>query len=497
MNSISSIISTLSPEEKRSFVTSLRQKNKRTDTKNIELFKLLDTNPNAKDIDLLIYKKRAKGALHALCKRLHDSLIDFIASKSFEKETSEEMEILKLLLASRIFFEQKQFKIAYKTLKKAELKAKSHDLFSILNEVYYTKIQYNHANPKESLDDIILAFKINQKSLKQEENLNLFYAHIQNKLIEDKRDNIQTIHNSLSKFDISITNDLTFRSLFKILEIANQTANVTRDFYSVLPFVEATYNQIKAKEQFSKKHLFYHIQILYYVANSYFRNKNFTASELHLIQMEDQMMKQSKKYYKRFLPQYILLKALNLNYSGNATQAILLLEDVNFSKFKNQITYILDLKLTLIMLLFQQKKHKEALRKFGELHHSDIWYTEKAGIIWVIKKNLMEVLLHIELNNLDLVESRSKSFRKKYSNHLKNKGEDRVLHFLSLAISHYHNPDAIDENDFVSKIETSLIKNSLNQEDIFTISFYIWLKARVQKLDFYQATLEMMNKSNS
>ena len=261
MNTISSIISTLSTEEKRNFLVFLKKKNKRSDTKNIALFSLLDKHPNATDIDLILYKNRAKGALHALSKRLHDTLIDFIATKSFEKETSEEMEILKLLLASRIFFEQKQYKIALKTINKAEHKAKSHDLFNLLNEIYYTKIQYNHVSLKEPLEHLITNFKNNQKCLKQEENLNLFYAYIQNKLIEGKNNRIETIHNSLSMFDISITSDLTYRSLYKILEITNQTANINRDFYSILPFVETTYQQLKGKQQLSDKHLFYHIML--------------------------------------------------------------------------------------------------------------------------------------------------------------------------------------------------------------------------------------------
>ncbi|WP_299443432.1 hypothetical protein [uncultured Aquimarina sp.] len=496
MNTISSIIATLSSEEKRNFINNLKQKNKRNDTKNIQLFKLLDTSSDTKNLDIQLYGKSAKGAFHALCKRLHDSLIDFIATKSFESETSEEMEILKLLLSSRIFFEQKQYKIALKTIKKATLKAKTYDLFSILHEIYYTKIQYAHVDPDTSLESLIHDFRHNQKLLQQEENLNLFYASIQNKLTQNRDDITKTIRDSLEKFDISITNDMTFRSLFKLLEIINQAANVTRNFHSILSFVEKTYQQIESKEQLTDKHLFYHIQILYYVANSYFRNKNFSTSQEYLKSMELQMIKQREKYYKRFFPQFKLLKALNQHYSGETEKASLALENFNYYKFKDQTTYILDLKLTLIVFYFQQSRFKEALRLFNELHHSDTWYTEKAGIIWVIKKNLTEILLHIELDHLDVVESRIKSFRKKHRTYLKNNNENRVLEFLSLAMAYYLNSDTIETDSFLSKIQKSLIQNSPDQEDIFAMSFYAWLKARVLKSDVYQTTLEVVAQSN-
>ncbi|MFD2562719.1 hypothetical protein [Aquimarina rubra] len=495
MNTLSSIIATLSPEEKRSFINNLKQKNKRNDTKNIQLFKLLNTSSDDKDLDIRLYGKPSKGAFHALCKRLHDNLIDFIAAKSFKSETSEEMEIFKLILASRIFFEQKQYKIALKTIKKAELKAKSYDLFSVLHEIYYTKIQYAHVDPNTPLETLIRDFKYNQKLLQQEENLNLFYANIQNKLLQNSSDISKIVRDSLNTYHISITEDLTFRSLFKILEIINQAANVARNFHSILSFVEKTYQQIESKEQLTDKHLFYHIQILYYVANSYFRNKDFVASQEYLKKMKQQMTKQREKYYRRFLPQLQLLKVLNDNYNGKAEKAITALEDFDYKQFKDQTNYILDLKLSLIVFYFQQSRCKEALRLYNELHHSDTWYTEKAGIIWVIKKNLTEILLHIELDHIDLVESRIKSFRKKHTSYLKNNNEDRVLEFLSLANNFYLNSNAIDTKVFLARIEQSLIRNSPDQEDIFAMSFYAWLKAWVLKSDLYQTTLEVVHQS--
>ncbi|GAA3519921.1 hypothetical protein GCM10022393_37670 [Aquimarina addita] len=497
MNTISHMIATLSDEEKKSFISQLKQKNKRRDTKNIQLFKLLETHPERKNIDILIYGKKSKGAFHALCKRLSDSLIDFIATKSFDGEKSEEMEILKLLLASRIFFEQKQYKIAFKTLKKAESRAKNDEFFGILNEIYYTRIQYAHLDQKTSLDSLIQDFRINKKAFQQEENLNLFYANIQDKLTYKKADITQTIQESLSRFDISVNTGLTFRSLYKILEINNQAANVTQNFYSILPFIEKVNKQLEAKERHTEKHLFYQIQIIYYVANSYFRNKNFKTSQWYLDRMEKQMHAQKDKYHKRFFPQLLLLKILNLNYSGKAADAIKALEQFDYYKYRHQVGYILDLKLSLVVFYFQQARYKEALSLFKESQHSDNWYAENAGIIWVIKKNLTEILLYMELDHMDLVESRLKSFRKKHGTYLKNNNEHRVLDFLSLATKYYYNTHTLNTASFMEKILTSLEVNSPEQEDIFVMSFYAWLKARVLNANLYETTLQVVNQSKA
>ncbi len=493
MNTISSIIHTLSDEEKRSFVSLLRQKNKRNDTKNIMLFKLLDTTTPPQDLDIQIYGKRAKGAYHALSKRLHDTLIDFIASKSFEGETSEEMEILKLLIASRIFFEQKRPKIAGKTLQKAEQKAKAYGLFSILHEIYYTKIQYAHLDTNLSLETLLTDFKNNKASLQQEENLNLFYATVQHELMQQKKDVVPIIRDTLSRFGISITRDLTFRSLCKILEITNKTAHIARDYHTILPFVEEAYTQIDSKKDLIDKHSFYHIQILYYVANSYFRNKNFKSSLEYLSAMRHQMEKHQQKYYKRFFPQYTLLQTLNLNYTGKAEHAVVILETFDDETYKDQLAYLLDLKLSLIVFYFQQLRFKDALRVLNNFYHSDRWYTEKAGIIWVIKKNLIEILLHIELDHIDLVESRVNSFRKKHGTYLKDHNETRIQEFLKLIVAYYRNPKIATTEAFKDKIQNSLKTSTLAQEDIFEMSFYAWIKSKANKTDLYETTLGLVS----
>ncbi|WP_025743790.1 hypothetical protein [Aquimarina pacifica] len=498
MNTISSIIHTLSNEEKRSFVVFLKKKNKRNDTKNIQLFKLLDTYTPIKNPDILIYGKKSKGAYHALCKRLHDTLIDFIASKSFEGETSEEFDILKLLIASRIFFEQKQYKIAFKTIRKAEKKAIDYSLFSILHEIYYTQIQYAHLNTSISLKVLLKTFEKNKKALQQEENLNLFYATIQNELLQQETEILPIIENSLSKYNILKAEDLSFRSLFRILEISTKTAQLMRNYNAILPFIEGTYRKIDAHDKTISKHLFYHIQILYFVANSYFRNRDFNTSQQYLSLMLVQMKAQKNRYFKRFFAQYTLLLAFNLNYTGQAKSAINLLETFDYKKYSEHTSYLLDLKLSLLVYYFQQQYFKAALNIINDLYHSDQWYTQKAGIVWVIKKNLIEILLHIELDHLDLVDSRVTSFRKKHTPYLKKNNETRTLEFLKLVVTYYNNPKIVHSTEFTDSIKKSL-KNShatnesvKPEEDIFEMSFYAWIKSKVEGTPLYNTTLELM-----
>ena len=491
MSVIYSIIATLSEEEKKDFVRNLKLRNKRNDTKNIELFKLLNTSNPSNDLDILLYGKPSKGAYHALCKRLHDSLIDFVATKSFEKESSEEMNALKLVLASRIFFKQDNTYIGFKTLAKAELIAIKYSLFSILNEVYHTQILYAHLNKELDLHQLIGKYQANKLDIHQEDNLNLFYATIQEELSGSKPNISDIINRNLQIFNISISKNLSYQSLFKILQISNNVAHITRDYFAIFPFIEDACQKIETSERSSSKHLFDHLQILYYLANTYFRIKNFKEAEKYLIAMHTNMYLENKKFYNVFYPQYTVLENLLLIYTGKNKEAIKNLKVFNFEKYKSKLVTTHDLKLTLIVSFFLNENFKEALKIYQDFFHNDQWYINKIGYIWVIQKNLIEILLLIEMDYLELVESRLKGFRKKYTEHLKEHNETIVLEFLQLVRIYYYKTEDIYSEAFIKKIDALLVKER-KETDIFTTSFYAWLKAKIEKTELYKTNLNFL-----
>jgi hypothetical protein len=492
MSTIHAIIATLSSEDKKEFVRNLKERNKRNDTKNVELFHLLDTTDLPSNIDVILYGTPSKGAYHALSKRLHDLLIDFIATKGFDKESFEEMNALKLLLAGRIFFQQKQPYIAFKTLAKAEIIANKHFLFNILNEIYQTLLLHAHLSTTLDLQRLMDNYQANKINIAQEENLNLFYATIQTELNHSNPGISDIINRNLVKFNISITKNLSYQSLFKILQITNQVAYVTRDYQYFLPFIEDACQKIEATERAKDKHLYDHLQILYYLANTYFRIKNFELSASYLEAMHSNMSLQNNKYGTIFHLQYELLKNLLLIYTGKNDEAVAKLTLFNFDKFKNKSDYALDLKLTLIVALFFQNKYKEAFKKLQDFHHSDQWYIDKTGYIWVIQKNLIEILLLIELDYMDLVESRLNSFKRKYYAHLQDHNEHVVLGFLKLITSFYYKTENIYSETFKGKVDNLLSEKS-KDTDVFTISFHAWIKAKIDKAEVYKTCLDYIN----
>ncbi|GGG19452.1 hypothetical protein GCM10011344_20170 [Dokdonia pacifica] len=488
------LIHSLSTEDYEKFKSYIRRKNKRTDTKNLALLKLLRQSQLPANIDHILYGKASKNAYHALCKRLHDNLIDFIASRSLETETTEEFEVLKLILTARILYEQEIHKAAQKTLQKAATLAKTHDLYSMLTEIYHTQIQYTHLHPEINLEILIQDFQINQKLHQHQENLNLAYAYIKNKISQTNNivtvDVNQLLSDAFQKFNITIDTSLTFKSLYQLLEIINTVARLENNYVDALPFFERVYHKINLKKTLSNKHLYYHIHLLYFMANAYFRNRQFERATGYLDTMKSHMLSERGKYELRFRESELLLRTLILNYTGHGLDAITLLEKHFESSQQKNKTQNPDLILVLCICLTQQERHKQAHSALNKLRHSTTWYIAKMGEDWVIKHDLLELITHIELEHIDLVASLLKRFKRKYKHVIQH--ENRLQDFLKTLEIIYKYPEEIKSIRFRESVKRLFTSKDKAKEDIFMLSYFAWIHSKTTQKSLYQTTLDLL-----
>lgn len=493
---IKSIIDTFNPEDQQKFIVYLEQKNKRKDTKNIKLFKLLAKDKDdSKAICKQLYKTTRSNAYHALRKRLFQSLIDFTANKNLEDENSIDMQIIKYIIASRAYLLQKNYDIAYKILDKAERLADEHLLFPILNEIYHTKIQYAPNYSKIDLEKLVLKQKENQKKHQLEDQLNIVYAKLKSVLNTINYDG-RVIHleselaEILKEYNIELNESLSFKSLYQVLAIANISALITTKYFEIESFVLKSYNNLKNKKD-SDKQLYYQIQIAYIIANTLFRNKKFEASLQFIDEMDQLMQLKRSAFHKDFILKKTLVEALNFNYTNQKEKAIALVESVIHKK-NDDIEALLDLHLSLFMFYFQKEDFSKAKSIISQFYHTDKWYAEKSRLDWVIKKNIAELLLYIELQDDNLFYSRLKSFKRRYTGYLKQIGQARILTFLNFAEEYYINPKSVTSDDFKNKLEKSFEWTTVYKEDIFVMSFYAWLKNKIEKGNLYQTTLQLI-----
>jgi len=101
-------------------------------------------------------------------------------------------------------------------------------------------------------------------------------------------------------------------------------------------------------------------------------------------------------------------------------------------------------------------------------------------------------LLFIEQDRVDLVLNRLERFKRNFSKRLIAINEERVLVFLKLANSYYEKPNEAASEKFRERVENSFEWVGVAEEDIFVMSFYAWLKSKMEQRNLYETTLELI-----
>ncbi|RFZ91792.1 hypothetical protein D0C36_10075 [Mucilaginibacter conchicola] len=496
MDAIQELTNLLSITDKKLFRQFLQRKNKRNDVKNLQLLDLIETD-DIGSINKLYDSEKNNDAYHALRKRLQDNLLLFLSQKTFESSHSDTYDALRLVVVGRFLLENNVIKTAFKCLDKAERLAGNLEQFNLLNELLLLKLQYAHLPGAEDLEPLTERFTQNQTNMQREARLNIAYAflrkelqeiHLKGKIVNLTNLMIKTIR----KYKISAQDLMTYKSIYQILFIANEYAAIQRNYSLIERYINRTNKFIQGQTYKQQSYLFYHISILYYLANFHLRQKDFAKSTSYLKEMMDLMVTDSR-YYSLFYLRHQLLSGLNLFFTGFAEQAIQIVQKaLTGAKQTSKPEDIEDLRICLAMFL-ALCNDRGSLKQLMQLTRTDAWYEKKMGMLWTIRKNLMEILVQAQFSNIELAMSRLSSFRRRYKKYLQKTSEDRVLSFLGLVEKHLIKPDMAFDSTF--KTNVSGLLGAGENNDIFTLSFIAWLMARGGKKTAYEVVLKLIEDS--
>ncbi|AMR30701.1 hypothetical protein A0256_04335 [Mucilaginibacter sp. PAMC 26640] len=493
MDGLLELTSLLNNTDRKLFKQFLRDKNKREDVKNLQLFNLVETD-DITAFDKLYKSYKNKDAYYALRKRLQDNLLLFLSQKTFESNHSDSYEALRLLVVARFLSENELVKIAFKCMDKAEAIAESLEQFNLLNELLLLRLQYAHMPGAEDLDTLTARFLRNQAEMQREARLNMAYAYLRQELQEihlnGKIVNLTTLMlATIRKYKISKQDLMTYKSIYQILFIANEYAAIQQNYGLIERYINRTNQFMKGQVQHKQTYGFYHISILYFLANFHLRQRRFGKSASYLKEMMHLMLADSR-YYALFYLRHQLLTSLNLFFTGFSDRAIALLqESLSNKKSTSKPEDLADVRLSLAMFL-ALCDDRASLKQLALLTQTDAWYEKKMGMLWTIRKNLMEILVQAQFSNIELALSRLMSFRRRYKKYLLKTSEERVLQYLGLVEKYLLKPDVAFDPRYKATVVNQLTQKENN--DIFSLSFIAWLIARLEKNTAYKVVLTLI-----
>lgn len=489
------LTSVLSSEEQKSFVIYLSKLNKRSDTKNIELFQLIVGGASSQDIPSKLYGVDNKRAYHALRIRLQKNIVNYLGQDGLKEEASEEVEIYKLVFLGRKFLQKQHYKIGSEFLLLAKEKAITVQHYVLLNEIYHSMIQYSYTCGIIDLKKTIELHASNTRYLIQEEKLNIVYALIQNKLTGQLYDRgedipIDLVSNLIKEYNVDINSFNTFKSLFQYTKILLAVAQAKNDYYGFIHDIIERYQRIAQMKEESDRQLFYQVRLLYSISNTCFRVKDFEKCKAFLTLLSPCINNSKFSYKERFQYKFVMLKALCDNYSGNNLRAIHLIESINLNQIENYKDRY-DLLACHILFLIHAGNLDGAKKVLSTLFHTDNYYEERMGMDWLLKLRLIEIILFFDLGEDDLVVSRLRSYKRSLLPYLEAQKQHRVIRFVKLIEKMFNDSTLTITKEFETMVDKSIV-NPTKQEDIFVQSFYGWMKARMLKRNVYEVTLELV-----
>ncbi|MDX2361157.1 MAG: hypothetical protein QNK23_10140 [Crocinitomicaceae bacterium] len=491
MSVLVDLISTLTKGEQQDFVRFLANRNKRSDTRNTALFRELASRNEGR-----IKQEIGSNAYNVLKKRLSDSLQEFVAGNTFKGEVTDEISVIKQIMVARKLFVHENHISGFKVLKKAETAAYELQHYSLLNEIYHTYVEYSYHTSSPNQEEIFEKFEINKSEFLHQERLNMAYAAIRKAFhaIEYHSEDIdlkELIQENFDRFNIPDDQRYSFKTLYHIAQIADITGAYSKDYYSVDIFFAEKVQELKGGPGDTEKFLNYHIDVLYMIANIYFRKKDFTQSARHLEEMHVQMKRFDRRYYYDFYIRYANLKSLNSNFTDDYAGSLELLNElIDSGKYKEDQLY--NPLLALAMIRFQQEDLNAVKQIISKFHRSDLWYERKNGREWTLQLKYIEILLYIELGEVDFVDARITSLMRKYGDLFKSDPNNHVLSFLKCVKAYYHEPSIATTDEFKERVEGSIKWKPVEQEDIFLMCFYAWLKSKMDGTPIYSTTLDLV-----
>ena len=498
MKSLRTIISTFSSEDTQGFESFIQRQKRKSKRRDLELFRLLckGGSTSTKDVIMEMYGSYNRPAFYGVINRLKEEVHSFLLLKRRIDHPSPETRIHGLISLSDHLNDNHQPELAWKNLAKAEVIAEESEHYQLLEEVYRKQVTLGSSIPEADLDVIYEKYQKNKKEAEKEASLEIAFSFLKKHLHglslgSEQIDFDKLVSTTFERFGLKKEAAQNLKSLYTLASIVRIEMFSRKDFYSFEPYLVSSYKALKRQQQENKRYHFYELSLRYMIAHVYYRNRKFDLAGDALQKLEEGMGEHNKHLYSSFYARYCSLKAAIEGYTGKNQDAITTLTE--FLESKDLISnshHHYNALLNLCIAHFAGNDFKMSNRVLYQFPHSDGFLAKKMGDEWVMKKQMVEILIQYELGNPEIALTRIRSFEKKYKPMFKFPIYGRMKVFLGFIKKVIDSPYEVSDKEFIAKVEGTLSAIPYEREDTQAVAFYCWLKSKMYKADYYQTLLE-------
>lgn len=491
MHFLEEVITSLDEKDHREFQFFIQRSRQKKGRKDLMLFSLLVSGKT--DIQELKEKLEVNNnAYHTLRKRLYKHLSEFVILKSMDQDVTASGRVNGIYTMAKYLFQKGSSASGWKLLLRAEHFGLEYELFDLLNTIYLLQMEYCHLNDDLELSNIIERYEQNSNRLKQSEKIIVLQAVLKERVTSSKRQGKEVsfediLTETLTDFNMKRLSMESPKILFSLMSTLRQWVVVSKEFHSFEPTLERSYLSLTHKENH-----YYIVQLLLMLAHAKYRTKKFRESMHYLHTLPKHLDQTPVHFQKSTLIKVNQLKAANLIFLGGLKESILLLEELAQQKLPERVRG--NVITNLGIYHFYQQDYRRCIQLLNTYDRTDTWYKNHLGIEWLLKRDLMAVLLFNDSGQKDLAESRIRSIERKYPDLFNQKRYRRAATFLALIKRIVYKEEILNLADLEKEVQVSWEWVPRREEDLQAMIFYAWLRSKITKQTFYECMVEMISR---
>lgn len=503
------IINSFNPEEERLLRKYLthRSKNAAESRKDLQLFELLCSKEKISSEQIIrkIYGNRKEknktvlnNAYRQLRLRLNEKIEDFILQQTPKEDG--EMYIIKLVSIARYMYRKRRYELTWHYLEKAEEVGKNFEQYELLNRVYTIQMEYSWTRYAPVIENIIEKRNENLLLATKESDLNAALSLIHHRLIETRAsggsfeiDNI--IEDILKKFNIGEEIKQKPLLIFKLIMIVSAGLYEKKDFKTLEKYLIKKYSEMENANMFDRYNHHHKIKLIGSIAMLNSKNRRYDLCEKYIDKLNLEKLKYNSQTFDNTFG--LMISAELYLCTGRYKKTRQILEELE-AIYESKLTINMEdmyypyIKLSLAVIFMIEKNYSKSLQCINSTQRSEKFYIKGSGIKGAFKKHMLECIIHFEAGDHEYVNYRFKAQERRFKDFLSDTLNIRDKTFLMLFRRLNKNPDLLKDPDFITKVDQFITMETIEIGDNEFVSFNAWLKAKVEKRQYYDVFLEMV-----
>jgi hypothetical protein len=487
MDSLRTIIASLSREEVRHFKMHLKRVQTAEERKDEMLFDYIRTKGDDYNEDKVFRKLypgiEDKNSFYRLKNRLQDMICENLVMLHDAKD--EQSKLLHYHAVYHVFAGKSQFELALHYLKKAEKLAEKAENLEMLDLIFAGFVRISNELPEINPEAYIEKRRQNAERLNKLREMDQILSIVvyRMKMSQAKgREDLNTLailDDITQKYsdDDALSNSKTFQT--RIYRAVSQTLLQRHNYKELQRFMVAIYKRFTSSNWFDKTNHDTKLQMLVYLVNSFSMIKNYKGSLSYADELGKEMERFNKLHYDKYALYYYNAQVINYSETdpAKALQALRELETSMAGKLSTY--YEMFIHLNRGILNFKVGKYQDAIRSFVKYYTND--YYKQSDSLFKLRVAIVELMMHVESKDIESTTIRLEQVRRQFKEEWQNEeayAEKKIYELLKLVAKW----DGRWKSESVTNTIKSLLtdKAMRQHEGSQLVNYLQWIKTKEQ-----------------